>query len=187
MEIWYKSCLNLYYEYNLTKEKLHESVYQSNLQLREGAQEFLEKMYKENIPVIICSAGIGNVIEEFLKEKNCYFKNIYIVSNFLTFDKNGNIEKYKSKLIHTMNKHIEGNLPPELKQEIKKRKYKLLIGDTIEDKQMVDASEIDNTITVGFLNDMIEQNTEKYKSEFDVCLIGNESFKSMPINIKFNH
>ena len=184
MEIWYQSCMNLYYKYNLTKQKLIDAVKESKLKFREGAQEFLEQMYKNNIPVIICSAGIGNIIEIFLKQNNCYYDNIYIVSNFLTFDKNGKIEKYKDKLIHTMNKTINGNLPLKLEQELKKRKYKLLLGDTIEDKQMLDAKEKPNIITVGFLNDKIEQNTDKYKKEFDICLIGEENFKTMPINLE---
>lgn len=47
----------------------------------------------------------------------------------------------------------------------------MLLGDTIEDKQMVDESEASNTITVGFLNDKIEQNLELYKKEFDVCIV----------------
>ena len=174
---WYTSCLNLYFEYKLTKPILEKSVKQSNIKFREGAKEFLEIMHKNNVPLIICSAGIQNVIEIFLKEQNCYYDNIYIVGNLLSFDKNGNIEEFKNKLIHTMNKTIKGNLPAELEQEVKNRKYKLLLGDTIEDKQMVDVGDIKNTITVGFLNDTIEQNTQKYKDAFDICLVGNEPLK----------
>ena len=171
MEIWYKACMDLYYEYGLTKEKLEESVQKSELKFRDGMKDFLKEMHQKNIPVIICSAGIGNVIELYLKAQNCYYDNMYIISNFLTFDENGQIEEYKNKLIHTMNKTINGNLPEEIESKLKGRKYRLLLGDTIEDKQMLDESENSNTITVGFLNDKIEQNLELYKKEFDVCIV----------------
>ena len=36
---------------------------------------------------------------------------------------------------------------------------------------MIDESEASSTITVGFLNDKIEQNLELYKKEFDVCVV----------------
>ncbi len=171
MEIWYQSCMNLYYEYRLTKQKLEKSVLESGLKFREGMQEFLKEMKQKEVPVIICSAGIGNVIEIFLRNKNCYYENMYIISNFLTFDKDGEITEYKNKLIHTMNKTIKGNLPEEVQKKLEGRQYKLLLGDTIEDKQMIEESEIPNTITVGFLNDKIEQNLEKYKEEFDICIL----------------
>lgn len=171
METWYKACMDLYYEYGLTKEKLEKSVQKSGLKFRNGMKEFLKEMNEKNVPVIICSAGIGNVIEIYLKDNNCYYENMYIISNFLTFDNNGQIEEYKNKLIHTMNKTINGNLPKEIQNKLEGRQYKLLLGDTIEDKQMLDESEISNTITVGFLNDKIEQNLELYKKEFDVCIV----------------
>ena len=171
METWYKACMDLYYKYDLTEEKLEKSVLKGGIQFREGIKDFLEEMNKNKVPVIICSAGIGNVIELFLRLNNCYYSNMYIVSNFLTFDKNGKIEEYKNKLIHTMNKTIKGNLPKEIQNKLEGREYKLLLGDTIEDKQMLDESEEESTITVGFLNDKIEQNLELYKKEFDVCIV----------------
>lgn len=182
MECWYKKCMEKYYKYNLTKEQLEKSVMQSGVIFRKGAKEFLLKMAEKKIPVIILSAGIGNVIEIFLKANNCYFENMYIISNFLTFNKNGKIEPYNKELIHTMNKTMKGHLPEKLEQELKTRKYKVLFGDTIEDKKMIEESEHENTILVGFLTNNIEENLEKYKNEFDICCVGNEGFPE--INIK---
>ena len=105
---WYQKCMNLYYKYHLTQEKLAASIQKSNLIFRDGAKEFLQKAYQENIPIIILSAGIGNVIEQFLKETNCYFDNIYIIGNFIEFDENGNMKKFDhSKIVHTLNKTMK--------------------------------------------------------------------------------
>lgn len=170
MEEWYQECMNLYYEYKLTKTKLEDSINNSNLKFRYGAKEFLIEANKNNIPVIILSAGIGNVIEEFLKSNNCYFDNIFIISNFIEFDKNGNMKPFKNKLVHTINKTMEGHLPENLKKICNQKKYRLLLGDLIEDKNMIEKSDWDKTILVGFLNEKIEENLNLYKNEFDIVL-----------------
>lgn len=148
MEEWYYGCMELYYEYHLTEENLKKSINSSNIIFRVGAKEFLYDMHKNNIPVIILSAGIGNVIEQFLQKSGCYYDNIYIISNFIPFNKEGKIEKYKSKLIHTLNKTMEGNITQEIEEKIKSREYRLLLGDFIEDKKMVPMEEWDRTISI---------------------------------------
>ena len=148
MEEWYYGCMDLYYEYGLTREKLEESINNSNLIFRKGAREFLNEMYSKNIPVIILSAGIGNVIEQFLRKNNCYYSNINIINNFISFDKAGNMNRCEGNLIHTLNKTMDGKVNKNLEDKLRERKYKLLLGDFIEDKNMVPAKEWDNTITV---------------------------------------
>ena len=175
MEIWYQECMDLYYEYKLTKEKMEKGIEKSNLILREGVKEFLKEMNENEIPVIILSAGIGNVIEKFLKDENCYFKNMIIISNFIKFDFDGNMEKFQDNMIHTLNKSIESKLPIDIQKIIDSKKYKILFGDTIEDKKMVPEKEWENTILVGFLNKKIEENMEFYKKSFDIVLTGKDA------------
>lgn len=113
---WYYRNFKLYYKYNLTKNDLEKSV--NKIIFRQGAKEFLNIMHKANIPVVILSAGIGNIIELFLKKNNCFTDNIYIISNFIPFDENGNIKKYTGKLIHTLNKTMEGHISQEIASKI---------------------------------------------------------------------
>lgn len=148
MEEWYYKSVDLYYKYNLTTKLLEESVDNSNMIFRDGAKEFLYEMYKNDIPVIILSAGIGNVIEYFLYKNSCLYNNIYIISNFLKFDHLGNIKKYDEKLIHTLNKTMQGHVNDEICSKIINKKYRLLIGDFVEDKNMVPFNEWDKTISV---------------------------------------
>ena len=170
MEEWYQECMNLYYEYKLTKTKLLDSINNANLEFRGGAKEFLIEASKNNIPVIILSAGIGNVIEEFLKNNNCYFENIFIISNFIEFNKNGDMLPFKNNLVHTLNKTMEGHLPEKLKNICNNKKYALLLGDLVEDKNMIEKNSWNKTILVGFLNEKIEENLNLYKKEFDIVL-----------------
>ena len=150
MENWYQECMNLYYEYHLTKDKLEKSIQKSNLIFRSGAKEFLAHMNKYNISVIILSAGIGNVIEIFLKENKCYYDNIFIISNFISFDKDGKMLEFTGELIHSLNKNMKNHIPDELQEKLNLKKNKVLIGDAIEDKKMVPEEQWDETILVGF-------------------------------------
>jgi len=150
MEEWYHKSLNLYYAYHLTKEQLEKSIAQSNLFFRQGAKQFLQDMYTNRIPVIILSAGIRNVIEYFLKKENCLYDNIYIIANRLSFDENGNIEDFHNSMIHTLNKTMEGHLTSDFAQKLTNRNYRLLIGDFIEDKNMISKKEWNQTISVRF-------------------------------------
>lgn len=102
--------MDLLYQYQVTNTKLEEALAKEKLVFRKGAKEFLQKMQAKNIPVIILSAGIGNAIESFLKKENCYGENLYIISNFITFQ-NNKMQKFKAEIIHSMNKTLEGKLP----------------------------------------------------------------------------
>lgn len=151
MEEWYYQTLQLYYKYHLTFEKLLQAVESGDIIFREGAKEFLDCMQQNRIPVIILSAGLGNVIVEFLKQKNCYYDNIYIIGNFIPFNKKGEIEEYKGELIHTLNKTMEGHITQQLAERIAGKEYRLLLGDFVEDKKMVPEKEWNETITIRFL------------------------------------
>lgn len=170
MEKWYNECMELYYEYHLTKAKLEKSIATSDIIFRKGAKEFFEKMHEKDIPVIILSAGIGNTIEQFLKENNCYFKNMLIISNFIEFDTNEKMKRFDKKIIHTLNKNMKGHLPSNLEENLKERQYRILFGDMIEDKKMIAQDEWKQTIMIGFLNEHIEENLEIYIKNFDIVL-----------------
>jgi len=175
METWYQECMDLYYEYHLTKQKLKESIRTSNLIFREGAKEFLNNLYKNQVPVVILSAGIGNVIEQFLKENDCYHENTFIISNFIQFDQQGNMKKFNHPIIHTLNKTMVGHLPKELEKDLQERPYRLLLGDTVEDKKMIEEKEWQQTVSVGFLNEKIEENLAVYQENFDIVLTNEDA------------
>lgn len=172
---WYARCMELYYKYDLTKEKLVQSIEKSNLIFRKGVKSFLRDMHNKHIPVIILSAGIGNVIEQFLKINNCYTSNIYIISNFIKFNDEGKMKKFDEDMIHSLNKTMKNHLPIKIKEDLDKKTYKLLFGDLIEDTKMVDEEELENTITVCFLNKKTEQNLAKFEENFDIVLTNDDS------------
>ena len=176
MQEWYEGCMDLYYKYKLTKEKLAKSIEKSDLIFRKDAKEFLQSMYENDVPVIILSAGIGNVIRQFLADNNCDFENIHIISNFIEFDENGNMKKFdNSKIIHTLNKTLENHLPEEWQEKIDEKEWALLFGDLIEDLNMLPKNQKEKAVTIGFLEECEKRSLEKYKKNFDLVLIGEEA------------
>lgn len=168
MSEWWKAHINLFYEYGLKEEAIKNAIKDGNLKYREGSKEFLRKMNEMGVPVIIISAGIGNVIEEFLKNENDVFPNIRIVSNFIEFEK-GIIKSIKGETIHALNKNIV-SLDEESKKILTDRKNILLLGDGLADLKMISESQKQNAITVGFLEEKIEENLKYFNKEFDIVI-----------------
>lgn len=166
---WYEKSMDILYKYKLTHSKLLEALQKEKLEFREGAKEFLNELQKDNIPVIILSAGIGNAIEEFLKLNNSYYENIYIISNFIEFKEN-KMQKFISPIIHTMNKKLENHLPQEWRDKINQKEYAILCGDIIEDVQMIKKEYQEKAITIAFLNKKEEENLKFYNQNFDIVL-----------------
>lgn len=174
IEEWYQKSMNLLYRYQLTNSNLYQSIKKGRLEFREGAKEFLAHLYEKNIPVIILSAGIGNAIETFFKLNHCNYDNICMISNFIEF-KEDKMQKFTKQMIHSMNKTIENFLSTKWQNKIKEKKYAILCGDIIEDIQMIRKEDLKKTITIGFLNNKIEENLRIYQQQYDVVLTNEEA------------
>ncbi|VDN16654.1 unnamed protein product [Dibothriocephalus latus] len=71
---------------NVHKYTLKATVNQCNLALRDYVGDFIVQLHRENIPMLIFSAGIGNVIELLLERFHLRFDNVRVVSNFMDFN-----------------------------------------------------------------------------------------------------
>ncbi len=67
----------------------------------------------------------------------------------------------------------------DMKEVIEIKDFALLFGDIVDDVNMVMKDKLKKTITVGFLDQKIEENLELYKSTFDIVLTDNASFKEI--------
>ena len=90
----FKQYMELLKENNFNINILNETVRTTSLCLRDGAKEFFKKMNDLNIPVIIISSSIGNVIEEYLKVNNCYYSNMSICANYYDMDNGKALNEY---------------------------------------------------------------------------------------------
>ena len=80
---WWNEEIKLFIKYGINEEIINEASHNVDMiSFRNGCKDLLKNMYDRKIPVIIISAGIGNFIDMFLKYHDCYYDNIYVLSNF---------------------------------------------------------------------------------------------------------
>ena len=172
----FKRYLELQEDFNLNDTMIENAVREIPIVFRDYAKDFLKKMYKLKIPVIIISCNIKNIIEKVLGEHNCYYDNIEIYSNYYDYSEQRNHIYYVTP--YSKNKI---SFSDETNKMIENRKYVILLGDMVEDIKMVSQDKLIDTITIGFLDEDkgIEINLGKYQSNFDVVLTNNSSFEDV--------
>ena len=131
-------------------KKIVKDVAKNKIILRKNTLEFFEMIKKKKIPLLILSAALGDVIEEILKINKINYKGIHTISNFFEFDKKGNVLGYKGKIIHSLNKNEFEIKDTTFYKKIKDRKNILLLGDTLDDLQMVEGIKYNEIIKMIF-------------------------------------
>lgn len=119
--------------------------------LRDGTEELFEKLYNAQVPIVIFSAGLGDMVEAVLRYHNVLYDNVKVISNFLKY--NGNqLDGFKNDvLIHVFNKN-EYALEKDYMKVLGKKQNVLLMGDNIGDANMVDGMENAKAVLkIGFL------------------------------------
>ncbi|OIT30758.1 PREDICTED: cytosolic 5'-nucleotidase 3 isoform X1 [Nicotiana attenuata] len=187
---WWEKTHALLIEGGLTYNAIQNSVAKATIAFRDGVTELFELLEEKGVPVLIFSAGLADIIEEVLKQKvHRSFKNVRIVSNRMVFDENGRLQSFKGKTIHVLNKneHALDMAAPlhdhcgdlnglgDEKSSLKKRTNVLLLGDHIGDLGMSDGLDYESRISVGFLNDKVENSLESYRKAFDILYLNDAS------------
>ncbi len=177
MKEWANKSFTLLSKYLVSEEIIENALKDANLHLRPGAKEFLKDMYDKNIPVVIMSAGVGNIIKRFLEKQEVLYDNVTLVSNFFEFKDN---EAYidTEKIMATSNKDYS-RVPEEIRKNLDKKENILLCGDIIEDINMIEKEKIHKTLTIGFLDYNIDTNLDIYNKKFDIVLADRESFNKI--------
>ncbi|XP_001506646.1 cytosolic 5'-nucleotidase 3A isoform X1 [Ornithorhynchus anatinus] len=175
---WYTKSHGLLVEQALQKTKLAEIVEESDVMLKEGYENFFDKLNEHSIPVFIFSAGIGDVLEEVIRQAGVYHSNIKVVSNFMDFDDNGILKGFKGELIHVFNKHDGALKRTEYFKNLKDNSNIILLGDSQGDLTMADGvANVENILKIGYLNDRVDELLEKYKDLYDIVLVKEESLE----------
>ncbi len=176
MHEWWEKHIELLIENKLTRAHIRQASYHENLIIREGVVQLFNFAKKEDIPIIIFSAsGTGiDSIYFFLERHNIAHSNVHIVSNRLEY-KDGVMTKVLPPIIHALNKN-EAVLAhfPEVQAMLLKKKTVLLVGDSINDHDMVSHKNHMRVIRVGLLNE-IEDNKKTelmthFQGAFDIVI-----------------
>ncbi|KAG8517514.1 Cytosolic 5'-nucleotidase 3A [Galemys pyrenaicus] len=175
---WYTKSHGLLVEQAIPKARLGEIVAESDIKLKDGYKIFFNKLHKHSIPVFIFSAGIGDVLEEVIRQNGVYHPNVKVVSNFMDFDDNGVLRGFRGELIHVFNKHDGALKNTEYFNQLKDNSNIILLGDSQGDLRMADGvTNVENILKIGYLNDRVDELLDKYLDSYDVVLVKEESLE----------
>lgn len=172
---WWSTNLDYYKKSKLKWSDLALEVEEA-IPARPGAIELFNICSKKEIPIIIVSAGIKDVIELWCEKFEIYPQ--IILSTNLYFDPDGYISGWdKGSLVHNLNKNTVCR--EYLKEVQKKRPYAILLGDSLDDAAIVDSS--DNILKF-FIDDSHHEeikdkhscSREKAFEKFDIILEGGD-------------
>ncbi|XP_064646475.1 cytosolic 5'-nucleotidase 3-like isoform X2 [Lineus longissimus] len=175
---WYTKAHKLMVACNIRQQELKRIVRESGSKLREGCDSFFKVLDKNSIPLLIFSAGIGDIIQEIIEFHTGIYDNMKIVSNFMDFNGSGLLRGFRGELIHTFNKNEGAIGNSDYFGKLRSRENAILMGDTIGDLKMADgAGHVTNILKIGFLNDSdkVEHLLPCFKANYDIVLVGDET------------
>lgn len=71
---------------------------------RDGSQKMFQKLKDADVPVLVFSAGLGDVVSSVLQHNEVLYSNVHVISNFLKFD-GPKLDGFDGNLIHAFNKN----------------------------------------------------------------------------------
>eukprot|EP00419_Tripos_fusus_P054406 CAMPEP_0172811572 /NCGR_PEP_ID=MMETSP1075-20121228/9503_1 /TAXON_ID=2916 /ORGANISM="Ceratium fusus, Strain PA161109" /LENGTH=284 /DNA_ID=CAMNT_0013651017 /DNA_START=62 /DNA_END=913 /DNA_ORIENTATION=- len=173
MTEWYTQVHNLMLHEDITRSKLQAAVAECrSIELRCRMQELLLRCQEASppVPVVIMSAGLGDVIEIFLQQALPFelAPTTMVVSNRMNFDEGGRLVAFSEPLLHMFNKSA-AFLPPSVQELLDSRSHCLLVGDSDGDATMTNGLNVD-TLKVGLLNHKVEERMDRFRELYDVVV-----------------
>ncbi|XP_032806955.1 cytosolic 5'-nucleotidase 3-like isoform X1 [Petromyzon marinus] len=173
---WWSKSHDLMVDMQIRKEQLAKVVQESDIQLRDGHTRFFEALHQLDVSVFIFSAGVGDILEHVLNNAGAMRPNVHIVSNYMDFNEEGVLQGFKGELIHTYNKNEGARSNAGYFERQRDCTNVILMGDSMGDVRMADGvPHVENKLTIGFLNDKVEESLEKYMDLYDVVLVRDET------------
>ncbi|XP_078344697.1 cytosolic 5'-nucleotidase 3-like isoform X2 [Oculina patagonica] len=173
---WWTKGNELITELKLKQTQIPEIVKDAHIALRDGVEWFFVKLHEKKVPVLIISGGLGDVIKEVIDQQSTLYDNVNIVANFFKYEQ-GVMVGFKDKLLFSNNKkEMTKDLP--YFDKVKDRTNIIVMGDLPDDAH-VSASPKDSEVdlTVGFLNDKVDERLHDYMDAFDVVIVDDHSIE----------
>jgi len=171
MEEWWQTNLNMQIKNGMNQDVVNKIINGKFIPMRDNINIFFDLIDKYHIPLLVFSAGLGDIIEGLLNKYNINDENVNVISNFYDFDSTGKIKGYKGKIIHTFNKG-EVAIKNDLHfNYIKDKKNVILLGDSLGDLDMAKGVDHNVVLKIGFFNKGDDRLLEKYKEYYDVLIL----------------
>lgn len=171
MEEWWQKHLDLKIKCKMNRKVVNEIISKNPLPLRENIKEFFGLLKDNDVPVLIFSAGLGDIIEGILEINKINSSNVHLLTNIYKYNDLGFVTGYSGKIIHSLNKNVSIIKDTKYYTQIKQRKNLILLGDSLADPHMADGMEHDTVLTIGFYNNPDDSKIEEYKRHYDVLIL----------------
>ena len=170
MQEWWRKQFDLLLTFGFCRATVSTIVRRDELRLREGAEPFLRVLASKNVPLLILSGGIQDLIEGHLAYRDLLTPNVAVVANGFVYNKDGDAVAYSRPLIHSLNKGevLARTRPSDLLAA--GRKNILLLGDTLEDRGVLGSTGDDHILSCGFLSRNTVQGLRTGESGYDAVL-----------------
>eukprot|EP00611_Tribonema_gayanum_P024532 TRINITY_DN5443_c0_g1_i1.p1 TRINITY_DN5443_c0_g1~~TRINITY_DN5443_c0_g1_i1.p1 ORF type:complete len:418 (-),score=129.15 TRINITY_DN5443_c0_g1_i1:797-1987(-) len=180
---WWDRVHALLAEHPMTRKDIEEMVTENvesgQLRLRPGAADFIRLCHSWDIPLLIVSAGVSDVIEETLRHQGVLLPNVRIHSNSMVYcETSGGLKAFSTAVVHSRNKHESHQREREFFKGMQRagRTCALILGDKPHDARVADGAPLAATLAVGFydaaegaLNALA---LADYTAAFDACCTG---------------
>ncbi|KAF8366238.1 hypothetical protein PRIPAC_84067 [Pristionchus pacificus] len=180
MEAWWRQSHDAIVEKGVQREVLEKLVLNSNIRLRDAADSLMAHLDAARVPLVMFSAGIGDIISIFLAQRlGAVPSNMHIISNMMTYDDKKVVSGFREPLIHTFNKNGKVISKEEVNffHEMRKRDNVILMGDSMGDLHMdvgVENHSEADTLKIAFLNQKIHL-LDFYTANYDVVIVDDQS------------
>ncbi len=165
---WYKKTNQVFVDHKLSKPTLRKVVAESDLDFREQTYELFALCAQHEIPIIIISAGLGDLIQMYLEKHNLLSEHVHIVSNFFKFNQQDQVCGMIGSTIHPMNKYESIIEKMPFYKDIKNRTSVIQMGDHIGDYHMVSGFLYKELVSISFLSQDCPKLLEQFQAKFDV-------------------
>lgn len=172
MEAWYSGVNGLLVEGGRTRQDVVACVSRANIALRQGVRQLLDLTAAAGVPVVIFSAGVGDVLQEVLRQQyGALRSNVHIVSNWCVWSSHGVLTGWSAPLIHMFNKDSAHLRRSDLYAQLATRRNTILVGDSLGDAAMSDGMDSSVLLKFGLLNDGVDALLPQYVDTFDAVLV----------------
>jgi HAD superfamily hydrolase (TIGR01544 family) len=193
MQEWYRQAHSLLAAEPLTEAVIERAAQTSAVELRPGFAKLTLLLERLGVPLIVCSAGLGNVLRAVLNAKMpasaaAAGAQLPIVSNWLRFggaDGKGKVAGFSEPLLHMFNKDgafLRNQLGEERWAALAGgRTVGVVLGDGLGDATMADGLGLAHIVRIGFLNETdparVAALEPQYRQRFDAIILGDGSFE----------
>jgi HAD superfamily hydrolase (TIGR01544 family) len=156
MAKWWERAHSIITKYGLKDKDIGRVLdeYKSQIYIRQGIRDLFKYCKENDIPIVIVSAGITNVVCEILhRERIDITKNVAVCSNEIIFKKDGSIKEFTSPVVHAESKGKIRSLRKGFFDVHKDRTNVVLMGDSICDpRASQNITNLGTCLSVGFLD-----------------------------------